>query len=213
MEDDSDFDDYKITKLTGKDNYDRWEVDMQAVLMLQNVGKIAKGKYVRPAVFAATTTPLTEVQEIEKKKINIKVRKWDKLNKLAVALIILNIGDEPRAHIRGMEEFWTIWTTLKTLYKLPNEVSRDLAFENLLRSSQSKFDSVAEYGEYIKIQARRCANAGYPLQPWVISKVFRMGLNKEMELYMLAVDLTLKTRDKELELDDILEALRCQHRY
>jgi len=114
-------------ELLGKDNFETWKVQMQAVLVMHDLWEFASGEKPRPTEDAGA------------------IRTWEKSDQKAKGKIILAIKPSELKHITECETSKEVWMKLKELHQSSGPARKATMLKRLLRYKMANDENVRDY--------------------------------------------------------------------
>ena len=207
----------RTQKLKGAKNMMRWQEDMKAIYVVEDMWRVVIGTSLDPI---APTSPLriestmtpeeTKEYKVQYKEWENKHKSWQRTNDRAMALMILLVEDGPRAHVVDMGLVHEAWLKLKQLYGTSDLATRDQALFEISRIDLEDFKSIAEYSKHINKHAKTLIDLEVGLPKWMLSTFFWLGLKKYLDPYVFQMIQAARAANQELDIDDIT-VLLVQH--
>ncbi len=196
-----DSDNYRFPKLKGSENYESWKVDIISILKAKGLWWVTSRKLKKSVI------PDSEFKTAVKKKYVSTILNWEDKNDRVCDVIIFSIEQEFRVHIAKIEDAIKMWSILKTQYEQSNLITLYLATKELTQSKQSDFNFIQNYADSLKRAVIRCSDIDNAVALWMLSNLFLLGLNENLEPYIFGLIQSAKVNKTGLFIENMTIAL------
>ena len=197
---------FKISKLTGNENYEAWRMDISNYLKMKLLWRVTEGSDRLPSEGPKQKgdAPVTdEAQE----KYDTSVRNWEDKNGQACATIMFSIDKGPKGHVGTITNANKMWETLKTQYSESNITTLYLALGQMMQAKLSDYKSVQDYADALKRAAAKCSGTGKEVPNWMLGIMFLWGLSDSYKSYTFNLIMDAQRNNSDPDIDDMAVAL------
>ncbi len=194
-------DNYRFPKLKGSENYESWKVDITSTLKAKGLWWVTSRKLKKPII------PNSEFKTAVKKKYVSTILNWKDKNDRACDVIIFSIKQRLRVHIVKIEDVIKMWSILKTQYEQSNLITLYLTTKELTKSKQSNFNFIQNYADSLKQAVIRCSDIDNAVALWMLSNLFLLDLNENLESYIFDLIQSVKINKIDLFIKNMIIAL------
>ena len=136
-----------------------------------------------------------------------KAHEWDSLDEEARGTLILLLEDDVADSVVGFPTAAAMWTELRRRYGTSGYSARFMAIKDLMNEKLEGHDSVESFYEALLQHQQNLRDLGHPVEPWVLTGLFLLGLEPTYESFVQNI-LRTTSPGQEPNIDDIYRSIR-----
>jgi len=192
---------YRFSKLKKSENYKSWKIDIISILKVKDLWWIISRKLKKSIISSS------EFKTAVKKKYVSTILNWKDKNDRVCNVIIFSIEQKLRVHIVKIEDVIKMWSILKTQYEQSNLITLYLTIKELTQSKQLNFNFIQNYADSLKRAVIRCSDIDNAVAFWMLSNLFLLNLNENLESYIFDLIQSVKINKIDLFIKNMIIAL------
>jgi len=192
---------YWFFKLKRSENYESWKIDIISTLKVKDLWWVILRKLKKSIISNS------EFKTAVKKKYVSTILNWEDKNDRVCDVIIFSIEQRFRIHIVKIEDVIKMWSILKTQYEQSNLITLYLTIKELTQSKQLNFNFIQNYADLLKRAVIKCLDIDNAVALWMLSNLFLLDLNENLELYIFDLIQSVKINKINLFIENMIIAL------